>query len=222
MAERQQKLLANRITGTPRLSEQAIDDEKPTALVTRLWSVRIVGRPRKWPELRGSVALRFAERDGPGCSVQLRRAETCAGLSPGCGSLRQHVATERERAWRCGDLPPAHSRRQRDALPGCSGSLRGSGPSLPSWTGLLRHLRSCYDAKACQGPGLTPVREIADEISYARFPGDWLTTIACRCIHFFARRVLRGGWTAELGLTRVRISLVRKSDKSDLRGQACG
>jgi hypothetical protein len=28
MAERQQKLLANRIAGTPRLSEQAIDDEK--------------------------------------------------------------------------------------------------------------------------------------------------------------------------------------------------
>jgi hypothetical protein len=32
MAERQQKLLANRITGTPRLSEQAIDDEKPPSL----------------------------------------------------------------------------------------------------------------------------------------------------------------------------------------------
>ena len=29
MAERQQKLLANRIAGTPRLSEQAIDDEQP-------------------------------------------------------------------------------------------------------------------------------------------------------------------------------------------------
>jgi hypothetical protein len=33
MAERQQKLLANRITGTPRLSEQAIDDEKPPSLL---------------------------------------------------------------------------------------------------------------------------------------------------------------------------------------------
>jgi hypothetical protein len=37
---------------------------------------------------------------------------------------------------------------------------------------------------------------------------------------FFAKRVLRSGWTAELGFTRVRISLMRKSDKSDLRGQA--
>jgi hypothetical protein len=34
--------------------------------------------------------------------------------------------------------------------------------------------------------------------------------------------LLRSGWTAELGFTRVRISLMRKSDKSDLRGQARG
>ena len=35
MAERQQKLLANRIAGTPELSEQAIDDGKRTEAVAR-------------------------------------------------------------------------------------------------------------------------------------------------------------------------------------------
>jgi hypothetical protein len=39
---------------------------------------------------------------------------------------------------------------------------------------------------------------------------------------FFAKTLLRSGWTAELGFTRVRVSLMRKSDKSDWRGQARG
>ena len=41
-------------------------------------------------------------------------------------------------------------------------------------------------------------------------PGEYTTDAAA------------GRLTTELGLTRVRISLMRKSDKSDLRGQACG
>ena len=41
-------------------------------------------------------------------------------------------------------------------------------------------------------------------------------------IHLLCKMLLRSGWTAELGFTRVRISLMRKSDKSDLRGQARG
>jgi len=37
---------------------------------------------------------------------------------------------------------------------------------------------------------------------------------------FFAKRVLRSGWTTELGFTRVRISLMRKSDKIRLAGSS--
>jgi hypothetical protein len=51
MAERQQKLLANRIAGTPRLSEQAIDDERQaeaTSSLTERSSINSAGGSICW------------------------------------------------------------------------------------------------------------------------------------------------------------------------------
>jgi hypothetical protein len=65
MAERQQKLLANRIAGTAELTEQAIDGPKPRSSVTErssinstsisiCWTVR---GPRRWRRWRSAACV---------------------------------------------------------------------------------------------------------------------------------------------------------------------